>query len=37
MNKINWIKFAWTVVRYAATLLLGYLTGDGSMSAFLSM
>ena len=37
MNKVKWLKFGLTIVKYGITLLLGYLTGDGSMSNFLNM
>lgn len=37
MSKVNWLKFALNVVKYGITLLIGYLTGDGSMSDFLNM
>ena len=37
MNKVKIIKFCLNVVKYGITLLLGYLSGDGTMSNFLNM
>ena len=37
MNKVKILKFCLNVVKYGITLLLGYLSGDGTMSNFLNM
>lgn len=36
MDKKKVIRFVVAVVKYAITLLLGYLTGDGSVSNLLN-
>lgn len=30
-NKHDWWPVVWTILRYAITAILGYLTGDGTI------